>query len=245
MKTVISRLLLPLLFWPCFLQAGEAVSFLSVRDIVSGWTQDQHLWTSGNVHVTAANLGELEAWLDENGKNWTVVLIESSRNQQYQGRSGMDAVEYALGKGLSNETTFSTLIRSFDHWIAFGLLALVGGKMLHEVYEEWKESPDACACPVGDEEKKRDLSSKRIVLLLAIATSIDALATGIVFVSFSTQILLQGSFIIGLVSFVFSLAGNYIGVYFGKKFTFRIEIVGGIILLLIGLKIFIEHMYQS
>ena len=112
MKTVISRLLLPLLFWPCFLQAGEAVSFLSVRDIVSGWTQDQHLWTSGNVHVTAANLGELEAWLDENGKNWTVVLIESSRNQQYQGRSGMDAVEYALGKGLSNETTFSTLIDS-------------------------------------------------------------------------------------------------------------------------------------
>ena len=112
MKTVISRLLLPLLFWPCFLQAGEAVSFLSVRDIVSGWTQDQHLWTSGNVHVTAANLGELEAWLDENGKNWTVVLIESSRNQQYQGRSGMDAVEYALGKGLSNETTFSTLTDS-------------------------------------------------------------------------------------------------------------------------------------
>lgn len=112
MKTAFLRLLLPLLFWPGLIWAGEAKSFLSVREIVSGWTQDQHLWISGDIRATAVNLGELEDWLDENGKNWTVVLAESSRNQQYQGRSGMDAVEYALGEGLSNETNFSTLVDS-------------------------------------------------------------------------------------------------------------------------------------
>lgn len=132
--------------------------------------------------------------------------------------------------------SFKSYIELYDHWIALLILSVLGIKMIREALAPQDE---ACC------NKSINPFLWSSVLVLAVATSIDALATGIVFVSFPTQILVQGSFIIGLVSFVFSLAGNYIGVYFGKRFTFRIEIVGGIILLLIGLKIFIEHMYQS
>ncbi|MBN2786850.1 MAG: manganese efflux pump [Paludibacteraceae bacterium] len=132
---------------------------------------------------------------------------------------------------------FKSYIELYDHWVALFILSVLGIKMIREAVVLQQED--------GSCNKSINPFLWSSVLVLAVATSIDALATGIVFVSFSTQILIQASLIIGLVSFVFSLAGNYIGVYFGKRFTFRIEIVGGIILLLIGLKIFIEHMYQS
>ena len=87
-----------------------------------------------------------------------------------------------------------------------------------------------------------DCNSHKTLFFLALATSIDALATGIIFISFPT-ILLKALLIIGFASFIFSIAGSFIGTRFGGKFNFRIEILGGIILIIIGIKIFVEHMW--
>ena len=134
--------------------------------------------------------------------------------------------------------SFSSYISSFDHWIAFALLALVGGKMLIEVVQEWKESPDAC--PVDEEETKRDLSSKRIVLLLAIATSIDALAVGMSFSVIGRAALLP-SVIIGFVTFIICLSGFFFGKKLGILFGRYAQLAGGIVLIGIGVRILLQH----
>jgi len=136
---------------------------------------------------------------------------------------------------------FSSYIKSFDHWIAFGLLVFVGGKMLVEVYEEWKESPDACACPTGEEEKKRDLTSKRIVLLLAVATSIDALAVGISFSVIGKPALLS-SVIIGLVTFIICAGGFFFGKKIGCILGRYAQLAGGLVLAAIGARILFSHL---
>jgi len=141
-------------------------------------------------------------------------------------------------------STFSALIGSFDHWIAFGLLALVGGKMLFEVYEEWKESPDAEACPVGEEAKKRDLTSKRIVFLLAVATSIDALAVGMTF-SVMGQAAFQPSLVIGLVTFSLCSVGFFFGKRIGCLLGRYAQLAGGFVLLAIGGKILASHLFNN
>lgn len=137
--------------------------------------------------------------------------------------------------------TFSNYIKSFDHWIAFGLLVFVGGKMLVEVYEEWKESPDACACPTKEEEKKRDLTSKRVVLLLAVATSIDALAVGISFSVIGKTALLP-SVIIGLVTFIICTGGFFFGKKIGCILGRYAQLAGGIVLTAIGARILFLHL---
>ena len=137
---------------------------------------------------------------------------------------------------------FSALIRAFDHWVAFALLAIVGGKMLIEVYEEWKQSPGE-ACPI-DEDAKRDLTSKRIVLVLAIATSIDALAVGISFSAIGTPALVP-SLVIGAVTFIVCglafLFGKRIGFIFGRY----AQVVGGLVLLGIGARILLSHLLSG
>ena len=135
-------------------------------------------------------------------------------------------------------SSFSSYISSFDHWIAFALLAFVGGKMLIEVVQEWKESPDAC--PVDEEETKRDLSSKRIVLLLAIATSIDALAVGMSFSVIGRAALLP-SVIIGFVTFIICLSGFFFGKKLGIIFGRYAQLAGGIVLIGIGVRILLQH----
>jgi len=135
-------------------------------------------------------------------------------------------------------SSFSSYISSFDHWIAFALLAFVGGKMLIEVVQEWKESPDAC--PVDEEETKRDLSSKRIVLLLAIATSIDALAVGMSFSVIGRAALLP-SVIIGFVTFIICLSGFFFGKKLGILFGRYAQLAGGIVLIGIGVRILLQH----
>ena len=90
------------------------MSVATATDVVQQWQPDQHLYVKGDVGVSAANLAELEQWLDANGPHWTVVLLQHARAEAYQaadGRaySGMDAVEVALGKGLSNRTGFGRL----------------------------------------------------------------------------------------------------------------------------------------
>ena len=129
--------------------------------------------------------------------------------------------------------SFKDSIAAYDHWIAFGLLTLVGGKM---IYESFKLK--------GDDEDTPDPSSIIVVLTLAVATSIDALAVGVT-LSLVTDSILFAVLIIGIITFVLSLAGIRIGMKVGHFFENKIEIFGGIILLLIGVKILIEHLVAS
>ena len=129
---------------------------------------------------------------------------------------------------------FQSSVEAYDHWIAFGLLLLIGGKMILDAF---KEEDEATFNPLN-------LGTQ---LTLAVATSIDALAVGI---SFScsgygtVQSLILPLAVIGLVSFIFSIAGLLLGVRFGGAVArrFKPEIIGGVILIAIGVKILLEHL---
>ena len=130
---------------------------------------------------------------------------------------------------------FSGWVESLDHWIAFGMLAVIGGNMIKEGLSE------------EDKDRHFNPSSLWMILTLAIATSIDALAVGISFACLNYQTIVSLIYpvvVIAFVSLIFSLLGLYLGVTFGKKIEQRIkpELVGGIILLLIGVKILLEHL---
>ena len=127
-------------------------------------------------------------------------------------------------------STFADVIQSFDHWVAFCLLALIGGKMVYEAFSEKDE----------DEEKGNPLSIKTLTIL-AVATSIDALAVGITFATIATPVILSSA-IIGVTTFLISLSGVYLGSRCGDLFGNKAEIAGGAILIIIGLKILIEHL---
>ncbi len=127
--------------------------------------------------------------------------------------------------------TFAKFINAFDHWIAFILLGFIGIKMFIEGLK-----PIDPHCELTPNPFKW-----KVLFTLAIATSIDALATGIVFVPFPDIIWIAIS-IIGFISFIFSVIGLYSGFRFKKKFKFNVEIIGGIILFGIGLKILIKHL---
>ena len=132
--------------------------------------------------------------------------------------------------GWSGSVAFASLIESVDHWIAFGLLSLIGAKMIKESYET-------------EEEKSLNVSSLRTILLLSVATSIDALAVGVTFTCVGmhtlTSILLPIG-IIGLASFVLSIAGTWIGAYMRGRAEWPMERLGGIVLILLGVKILIQ-----
>ncbi len=143
-----------------------------------------------------------------------------------------------LGFLLAN--SFAQAIASFDHWIAFLLLAVIGGNMVRG------------ALSAGEEEVSGDLSV-RAMFLLAIATSIDALAAGISLVAgVSLPLLVNGRFnpasiwvaigLIGLTTFLLSTAGVKLGNRFGARYEKKAELAGGLILILLGLKILLEHL---
>jgi len=133
----------------------------------------------------------------------------------------MPVAGWWLGSG------FKELIADFDHWVAFGILLLLGAKM---VYDGIFPEKDACFDPLN-----------WIVLLgLAVATSIDAMAVGLSFAFLPMDVTLP-FIIIGVITFLISLSGVYVGCKFGHKVPFPSEIMGGIILALIGTKILIEH----
>lgn len=135
----------------------------------------------------------------------------------------------------------SGLIGRLDHWIAFALLAFVGGKMLVETYEEWRENPDA-SCPVdGEAPVKRDLSSKRITLLLAVATSLDALAVGISFAVIGKPAFMP-SVVIGGVTFAICSLGFFFGKKAGILLGRYAQLAGGVTLVAIGAKILMSHL---
>lgn len=130
--------------------------------------------------------------------------------------------------------TFARFINAFDHWIAFILLGIIGIKMF---IEGLKPIDPLC-------EVKSNPFKWKILFTLAFATSIDALATGIVFVPYPDKIWVAIS-TIGSISFIFSIIGLNLGFHFKRQFKFNVEIIGGIILFGIGLKILIEHLVNQ
>lgn len=135
----------------------------------------------------------------------------------------MPLIGYVLG------ASFSNVITAYDHWITFVLLALIGGNMIREALHDDEE-----------EEQNADFSF-RVMLPLAVATSIDALAVGVSF-AFLKVIILQAVLLIGVTTFCFSAAGVKIGNLFGSCYQAKAELAGGIILILIGTKILLEHL---
>jgi len=130
-------------------------------------------------------------------------------------------------------TQFKDQITSIDHWIAFILLSFIGGKMILEAVKEWNEEDIV--------EVKDQPLDHRNMLVLAVATSIDALAVGITFAFLDTPIL-EAITIIGITTMVISIVGVVIGNYFGGKYKHKAELVGGIILVLLGIRILIQHL---
>lgn len=133
----------------------------------------------------------------------------------------MPLLGYLLGK------QFEWLITSVDHWIAFGLLVLIGANMIKEAFDKSDEVNDSF--------------SVKSMLLLAVATSIDALAVGVTFAFLDVQIV-PAIAIIGTTTFVLSVIGIKVGNVFGAKFKSKAELAGGIVLVLMGIKILLEHL---
>lgn len=123
---------------------------------------------------------------------------------------------------------FKDAITAVDHWIAFGLLAVIGGNMIREALAGGEEAEDASLAPKN-------------MLLLALATSIDALAVGVSFAFLDVNITAAAGFI-GVVTFCLSAAGVKVGSVFGARYKARAELVGGVILILLGAKILLEHL---
>lgn len=134
----------------------------------------------------------------------------------------MPIIGYFLG------AQFQEMIEAYDHWIAFGLLFLIGANMIREAV--W-----------GKEESQDGSLGFKTMLLLAIATSIDAMAVGVSFACIRVK-LWSSVIVIGLTTFAFSVLGVKIGNVFGSKYEKSAGIIGGIILILIGLKILLEHL---
>ena len=137
-------------------------------------------------------------------------------------QAAMPLIGYFLGK------QFEEYIVSIDHWITFVLLGFIGGKM---IYESFKKDED---------EEDKPFSIKEL-FVLAIATSIDALAVGITFAFLKVNIAVAVSFI-GVITAGLSAIGVFIGHKFGEKYKSKAEFAGGLILVLIGLKILLEHL---
>lgn len=125
-------------------------------------------------------------------------------------------------------SSVKTYIEFIDHWIAFALLALIGGNMVKEALFD------------GDGEAVTDLTAKRL-FLLALATSIDALAVGVTMAFMDVNILLSAA-VIGVVAFVLAMLGGLLGRRLGELFQKRATLLGGIVLICIGLKILAEHL---
>ena len=134
----------------------------------------------------------------------------------------MPVLGYILG------ASFADYITAFDHWIAFVLLAVIGGNMIKEAFSE------------EDEEVDNSFGVKTM-FVMAVATSIDALAVGITFAFLKVNIVAAAIFI-GCTTFVFSAAGVKIGSVFGTRYRSKAELAGGVILILLGLKILLEHL---
>lgn len=153
--------------------------------------------------------------------DWKKAIIIGLYFGIFQG--GMPLIGYFLGVG------FEESIKFIDHWIAFGLLAFIGGNMIKEALSK------------NDEDEVDDSVDFKTMIVLAIATSIDALAVGVTFAFLNVNILLAVA-LIGIITFVISCIGVKLGNVFGDKYEKKAELAGGVVLVLIGLKILLEHL---
>lgn len=142
---------------------------------------------------------------------------------------GFQALMPFLGYMLGSR--FTAVIESVDHWMAFLLLVVIGGNMIYEAARKDEEMPDSSF-------------GIKAMLPLAVATSIDALAVGVTFAFLEVENIIVTVLLIGIVTFIFSAAGIKIGNVFGIKYKSKAEIIGGIILILIGIKILAEHIIK-
>ena len=140
---------------------------------------------------------------------------------------GFQALMPVIGWLLGRQ--FESLIKSVDHWIAFALLVLIGANMIREAVK-------------NEEENLNDSFSPKTMLPLAVATSIDALAVGVTFAFLDVEIVPAVS-MIGATTFILSAIGVKIGNVFGTKYKSKAELVGGIVLIAMGIKILIEHLF--
>ena len=149
-------------------------------------------------------------------------------------QGGMFCISYFICKNFTNFKVIATIFDKADHWIAFLFLGFIGIRMI-------KEDLHTKEC---SQEKQTQQSNNKLLTLisLAVAVSIDAFVTGIIFIKYP-EFVLSATLIIGLVSFIFTIIGVFIGVKFGCRFKLKAELIGGIILILIGTKILIEHLF--
>lgn len=130
-------------------------------------------------------------------------------------------------------TQFEAIITPIDHWVAFVLLGYIGGKMIWDAFHEKDEALDC--------EIEQTLNYKEL-FMLAIATSIDALAVGITLSAFITTSIGAAVTLIGVITFALSFVGVWIGNKFGTRFQKKAEVFGGAVLILIGTKVLLEHL---
>lgn len=152
--------------------------------------------------------------------NWKKAIIIGLYFGGFQ--AFMPMIGYFLG------SAFENIVTTIDHWIAFILLAVIGGNMIKESLS-------------NDNENCNDDTTFKTMLMLAIATSIDALAVGITFAFLKVNLILAVSSI-GVITFVLSMLGVKIGNIFGSKYKNKAELFGGCILILMGVKILLEHL---
>jgi len=126
-------------------------------------------------------------------------------------------------------TEVKAYVENFDHWIAFLLLLFLGGKMIYESFEK------------GDDRKMKDIYSWKHIITLSIATSIDALVVGFSYALASSRNIFGGALIIGAVTFFFAMLGIRIGKDVGCSLGPKVELLGGVILIGIGLKVLLQH----
>lgn len=153
--------------------------------------------------------------------NWKKAVIIGIYFGGFQ--AVMPVIGYLLGR------RFESIVVSIDHWIAFILLSFIGIKMIREAFKK-------------EDEKSNESVDFKTMISLAIATSIDALAVGITF-SFLHVDMISAAGIVGIIAFLLSMIGVKIGNIFGHKYKKRAEIFGGVILILIGIKVLLEHFF--
>ncbi|MGM9805265.1 MAG: manganese efflux pump MntP family protein [Candidatus Aphodosoma sp.] len=156
--------------------------------------------------------------------NWAKILRMALMFGLFQGI--MPLIGWGLGIG------FSDFISRFDHWFAFTILSCLGGKMIYESFND------------GDGDGRSPYTSFGTLVVLSVATSIDALATGLIFVPLGNLVFLASA-IIFAGSFLFTFLGCILGVHFGRRLKLNVGAVGGIILVVIGVKILVEHLFFS
>ena len=152
--------------------------------------------------------------------NWKKAMIIGLYFGIFQGV--MPVIGYLLG------STFAGLVESIDHWIAFFLLGTIGTNMLIESFSK-------------DKENSNDSVDVKTMIILSIATSIDALAIGISFAFLEVNVFFA-AFVITIITFILSVIGVKVGNVFGDKYESKAEFVGGAILILLGIKILLEHL---